>query len=583
MTGQAINTGYATIQCVAPTQASSASYTVNLAQLTNHTIHSLVTPVIAGLNNNFYSGSNATEQNVLSGAGNFYAGLGKDVLKGTGLSASPTSLQAATNMYANLASKNAIQFIIAGRDVNVYGNVTNEGSSAADNLSVADSVYFDSSNTTAISQTLDLSVTDGKFESVINSDGNTTAYFDGTEGFWSPTNNLSYISNLQSVKNFVFAPGASSGVIHVDTMTVHGNNENIMAMSDPTTAYAGTMVVNIQGELAPSSDTNAGQVVGGTGNNIQGGRGNLIVTTNTDDNSITTGAGAYNFIYETPGTLSTDDSGTSINISPSNTNSNTNGNTPGSYTQRTVIDNFGSYAKNTIYLNAGTTASVITGLGENDLVFNGQAQTVLGTTFNNPIYSDIYETDATQQSGVVFFNFIANDNGLAASQTTTNQAKAGNVLSLIANMDSTTGALDSITMNLGNGVATNSAQGNLQAITTNDTITTVLHLLNQTTMNNLASYNASTNLWSPNSTHQLSTTGGIISDNSGVLSTYFSQNPSSNPNDLTQGIVDNTKSAGSWQDIHIQFWNQDSSGNLTAAQSYLVNAADLITQGTIKV
>ena len=127
--GNALNTGYNTLELLTPTVLSSNNYNINLAQLTHDTIHSLVTPVTPGLNYNFYSGDNANDQNVMSGSGNFFAGLGKDVLKGSGISAgvgvavSATGLQIATNLYSNLASHNAIQFIVAARDVNVFGNV----------------------------------------------------------------------------------------------------------------------------------------------------------------------------------------------------------------------------------------------------------------------------------------------------------------------------------------------------------------------------------------------------------------------------------------------------------------------------
>ena len=172
---------------------------------------------------------------------------------------------------------------------------------------------------------------------------------------------------------------------------------------------------------------------------------------------------------------------------------------------------------------------------------------------------------------------------MSSTQTSNGVSKAGNVLTLTADKDQVTGMLDSITMTLGNGTTTGTTKDDLTAETTNDKITAVLHLLNQTAMTNLATYDPSTNTYGANSNHQLSTAGGVVSDNGGVLSNYFAQNATLNPNDLTHGIVDNTKSAGSWQDIHIQFWNQDTSGNLTAAQSYNINVADIVANGTIKV
>ena len=586
--GNDINTGYTMIQFVAPVTPTTATININLAKLTNDSIHSLVAPVMAGLNYNFYSGDNATDHNIMTGAGNFYAGLGGDVEEGTGRAPGQSApvtgtVPIATNLYSNLASRNGIQFIVAGQDVNVFGNATIEGASAAYNMSAADTVTFDSRSAASISQLLDLSVTDGQFTSVVNSDGNTTDYFDGSKGFWTPTNDPTDISSLQSVPNYVFAPGATSGAIRVDTMTVHGSNENIIGMSDSTTSYAGTLVVNIDGERAPTGDTNAGSIVGGTGNSIQGGRGNLIVTTDTDGNWISTGLGAYNFMYEAPGTLSTSSDGSSVDLNPTNTNSLTNGGAAGSYAQYSVVDNFGSYAKNAVYFNAGSKSSLIVGLGESDLIFNDKAQTIGNVTFNQAMYSDIYETDATLQSGSVFFNFVADDNALSTTQTSNGASKAGNVLTLTADKDNVTGMLDSITMTLGNGTTTGTTKDDLTAETTNDSVTAVLHLLNQTAMTNLATYNASTSTYGANTSHALSTAGGVVSDNGGTVSTYFSQNATLDPNDLAHGVVDNTKAAGSWQDIHIQFWNQDTSGNLTAGNTYSINVSDLITNGTIKV
>ena len=589
LNGQALNTGYTTLQFESSPQTTPENDSIDLGKLTNHSIHSLVAPVTAGFNNNFYSGSDATEKNILSGAGNnFYAGLGKDVERGTGPSSGQSApvtgtVPIATNLYSNLASKNGIQFIVAGRDVNVFGNATIEGASAAYNMSAADTVSFDSSSALSISQLFDLSVTDGEFGSVTNNDGNTTAYFDGSKGFWNPANDPTDVSSLQSVPNYIFAPGATSGVIRVDTMTVHGSNENIIAMSDSTGSYGGTLIVNIKGEIAPAGSTNAGTVIGGTGNNIQGGNGNLLEESDTAGNWAATGDAAYNFIGEEPGTRNTSSDGSSIDLNPTNTNSWTNGGAVGSHKQYTVIDNFGSYDPNTTYFNPGTKSSFIAGLGGSNLIFNGQAQNIAGIIFNKAIYTDIYETDATQQSGAVFFNFVADDNAVSMTQTSNDASKPGNVLTLTANKDNVTGMLDSITMTLGNGATTGTTKDDLRAETTNDTITAVLHLLNQTAMTNLATYDSSTNTYGVNSNHTLSFAGGVVADNGGTLSTYFSQNASLDPNDLTHGIVDNTKSVGSWQDIHIQFWNQDTNGNLTAAQSYNINVADIVANGTIKV